>query len=353
MIDPSTKDILSHALSGENINAIFFADQTDVFNYDEETGIDPANPGLYPLIFETIANRANFTWKTNGFGLINDKNRSVTNTEMLVWGTENYDIFVGDWDVTTNRMNLDISFTSQVFDNNLIMVRNVIPTENKNHAWLLNWLYPFHFKVWIMLLVTILLSCFVFQFLEFVGKVRVEDHRSFKKWTLDNLYMSCINFTQNFSHEPSTLAGQIFSVSFAFWAMLIGAAYTANLASMLVRIPEPAFTLNSIQDAINNKMPICMDLQTGILEYMERKYPEALPLFVGRETREMMYNSLNNGECELLLDYEDDFNIKKTKVEFNPDCYLTWEGNAVNKISQSFVTKMDPGNKCSLLVQSK
>jgi len=352
MIDNSTTLTLSQALSGEHINAIFATNTRGLFNYDEETGLDPNFPGLFPKIMDEIAERANFTWRTTGFGFINKTNSSITSTEMLVWGAENYDIFVGEWDVTATRMNLELSFTSEVFDTDVIMVRNVIVTESKDQIFWGNWLYPFEGSVWIMVLVTIILSCFTFQFLEFIGKVRVTDQRSLWKWTLDNFYMCLINFTQNFAHEPTTYAGQVFSVSFAFWAMLIGATYTANLASLLVQeAGSLEFTLNRIQDAIDLKMYICINPKESIMEYMENTHPQALPLFVFKENIEEMYNSLNKGECDLLIGYENEFTIMKMEEEFNPDCHLTWEGRAINEYSQAFVTKMDPGNKCSLLVQ--
>jgi len=340
---------VTEALNGKVVNAIFYTHSTQgLVNYDEETGIDPYNPGLYVNILDHIAKQANFTWRNN-FGLIteNDANRSFT--ELLEWGTDNYDIFIGSWDVTSARINLGISFTSNLFDSDIIMVRNVAPP--KIRIYWFNWLLPFELDVWLVLVFTVIVSSFVFQFLEYIGKAR--DDRSFRKWTMDNLYLGCINFTQNFTHEPSTLGGRIFAISFAFWAMLIGAAYTANLASLLVQESGSGFTLNTINDAIDNGMTMCILALTPTGEYLKRKYPQAIPLLVPRGTVEEMYTSLINGECDLLLDEEQTFHIYKSKMEFNPDCYLTWQGREVINFEQSFATKMDPGEKCSLLVNGK
>ena len=340
----------SEALNGQDLNVIFYTHSTQgLVNYDEETGIDPYDPGLYANILDHIAKRANFTWR-NSFGLIAEKQANRSYTEILHWGTDNYDIVISDWHVTPERINLGISFTSQVFDADIIMVRNVAPPEDLIN-WF-NWLLPFTPDVWLVLFFTVIVSSFVFQFLEYIGKER--DDRSFRKWTMDNLYLGFINFTQNFAHEPSTLGGRIFAFSFAFWAMLMGAAYTANLASLLVRQESGSeFILNTIDDAIDNDMTICIQASTNTEDYLKRKYPQAIPLLVPRDTVEESYTSLNNGECDLVLGEKKTFNVYKSKMEFNPDCHLTWQGRAVTNFDQSFATKMDPGEKCSLLVNGK
>ena len=76
-----------------------------------------------------------------------------------------------------------------------------------------NWLIPFEPEVWFVLLATIVMSCFVYQYLEYMGEQRHQ--RSMRQWTMDNLYLGCMNFTQNFEYEPNTLSVRVFPVFFS------------------------------------------------------------------------------------------------------------------------------------------
>ena len=190
------------------------------FLYDDENGIDPIYPGIHARMLDYIAERGNFTWR-NSFGVWTREqkgNRSIT--DLLVWGADKYDVLVGTYTPSTDRMRRGISFVDGHFDGSLIMIRDVPPPE-EGIGWF-NWLLPFEPGVWVALIVTVVLSSFVYQFIEDIGGTRYKDHGdgSFRSWTMTNLYRSFLNFTVNYSYEPTTLGGRVFGVSFAFWAML-------------------------------------------------------------------------------------------------------------------------------------
>ena len=333
------------ALSGAQINVLMFHGK--FFNYSEDTGIDPDHPGVNANILDYIADTANLTWR-NSFAIWTAEERgNKSYTEFLQWSTDKYDVVIGEWTESTDRMNLGISFINPHFDGSLIMVRDVAPPESKVDIF--NWLSPFSNQVWLVIVAIVIFSSFVNLFLEQIGKQRHED-LSFRKWLMDNLYLSFLNITANYSYEPQTLGGRVFGVSFAFWAMLITAAYTANLASLLVTKTVPTLRVNDIQEAIDLNLKICVHATSYSETYMKENYPFSTPLLVLRANEEDMYDSLLNKECDILLAYKQSFETYKLRDDTNPDCTLAWEGRVVKTLNDGYSSKLDPAVKCTDLV---
>ena len=384
---------VGQGLAGKHVNSMIFSPQSDGYlNYDPKTGIDKNDPGFMANVLDTIADRGSFTWKSSspsssssqsdgggtelGFGYVYDihanedeKTKWYTNfgfgdvydiyankdekkktyTDFLMWAADNFDIVVGDWDITPERINDGVQFTMGIHEADLIMVRNVIPP-GFSVDWS-NWLLPFTYQVWFVVLITILLSAVVYQFLEWMGRKR--ENRSLRKWTMENVYNSFLGFTQNYSHEPSMLSTRFFGISFTLWTMLIGAAYTANLTQLLVTRSDSTFTLDSIEDAIDRQMKICVLTGSDFVEYTAPKYPAVLDLLVYRETVDEQYKALNFGECEVLMDYDHTFQLHQLHKEKNPNCYLKREGRAVATLKQGFATKFSTGIVCSDVVNGE
>lgn len=335
------------ALRGKEISVS--ASPGQYFQYDNETGIDPDYPGVNARMLDYIAARGGFTWRQS-FGVWTREekgNRSIT--DILVWGAEKYDVMVGTYTPSTERMKRAVSFVDGHFDGTLIMVRDVPPPQVQIR-WF-NWLRPFETGVWIVLLVIIIVSSFAYQLIEAIGGKRRESHGdgSFRSWTMANMYKSFINFTANYSYEPTTLGGQIFGVSFAFWAMLISAAYTANLASLLVVRATLEPIVNDIQDVIDQQLPICVHATSYSETYLKERYPGIEPYLVLKPVKEL-YNSLNSGECEIMVAYKQDFEASLRRESDNPRCTLEWQGRQVQPLVDGFATKLDPAVLCTDLV---
>lgn len=248
---------------------------------------------------------------------------------------------------TTGRLEEGIAFCEPWFDGSFIMIDNTQPPIKKSAPRLDNWLRPFSLEVWLMVAATLVLSSLVYQFLESVHGEQEE--RSKRRWFMDNLYLSSINFTQNYVYEPRTLAGRLFGVSFAFWAMLIGATYTANLASLLVDRPNVITPVADINDAIKRQMTFCTHETSASEVYVEETFGTFLTNFPRKEVA-YMYDSLNNGECDLIVGTLQEFEEFKTLKRYNPTCDLEFVGRKIKDVDASFVTKVDPGVKCSGLV---
>lgn len=249
---------------------------------------------------------------------------------------------------SSDRINLGINFMDSFYDSSYIIVRSVVDENNKKEVVWTNWLAPFTHSVWFILLATIIYSSFVNQFLEYLRiKANGKSEDVSRKWsstakmTVDNMYLSFLNFTQQFSYEPSSLAGKIFSISFVFWSMLIGAAYTANLASLLVERSVGGLAINTIQDCIDNQMRVCVHASSKMDEYFTQEYPTLV--MVRGHTRNELYDLLNANECDVLIGAKQHYETVVMKEEYNPDCKLQWNGRKIKEVGSSFATKIDPG----------
>ena len=217
MISTGNSISLRNALSGTELSVSLLLN--DYFRYTDEEGIDPAYPGINAQILDYIAEKANFTWR-NSFGILAyDQMGNGTFTELLEWGVEKYDLMVGTYTPSMDRIDLGVSFVEGYYDGSLIMVRVVEPVE-KTIPWG-NFMDPFTPEVWFTIFAVTLFSSVAFLFIENIGAERGEDDTSFRAWVMGKLYHSFITLTGNYSYEPKTLGGRFYGVVFATWAMII------------------------------------------------------------------------------------------------------------------------------------
>ena len=124
-----------------------------------------------------------------------------------------------------------IAYIEPWFDGSVILIRKQRPPK-ENDVYLWSVFLPFETNLWIMIIGTVIVSAFIFQILEYFGGER--DDRSLSQWTRDSIYLSFLNFTQNYEYAPSSPGSRLYGVSMAIWSLVIAATYTANLASLFV-----------------------------------------------------------------------------------------------------------------------
>eukprot|EP00536_Pseudo-nitzschia_multiseries_P000563 jgi/Psemu1/300173/fgenesh1_kg.7_\ len=261
---------------------------------------------------------------------------------------EKYDIVIGMWTPSSDRMNLGVSFVNGHSDGSIIMIRNE-QTAEAGINWV-NFLQPFEPGVWCVIIAVIMISAFAYQLIEGIGgKGRLYHQKSRRVWLMENMYLSFINFTGNHNYEPQTLGGMMFAFSFGFWAMLITAAYTANLASILVQKRIPDSRLQDIQDAIDQGVSVCIQSGSLMDEYVRENYPQIIPNLVPIPFTDT-FSAINRGECDVLITQSHQFRTALEKKETNPTCTLNWEGRVIKTVKDAFVTKLDPALLCTDLV---
>jgi hypothetical protein len=201
--------------------------------------------------------------------------------------------------------------------------------------------------VWWAILGTIAFSAFFMMFIEYLEGKR--DGRSMTSWFGDHLYLSNMAFSQNFAYQnPRSGAGRVFLSSFAFWAMLIGATYTANLASLLV---ENALSseVSSIKGAMEAQLSICIHDGSASETIVKSLFPkiQTYDKVVKCSTPAEMYRQLRVGGCNLLVGTRQEFQIYKIQEKFG--CGLLQVGDELHISSANFAIKFDPLNCDSVL----
>ena len=218
---------LKDALSGLQLNVLMGNYQGAYFNYNSETGINKDNPGLTAVILDELSRRSKFTWR-NSFGVFYDPQGSEYNetwTDLLVWGTDTYDINIDWWSKNLIRMNLGIAFLREWYDSSIILITKKQPITISNKVVFWNWTRPYEPSVWYLTIFTIILSGICYQIIEYFGNNRqIPEHYKTKRtthwtWFTENVYLSAINFPQNYEYEPKTFAGRLFGISISLWAL--------------------------------------------------------------------------------------------------------------------------------------
>ena len=110
--------------------------------------------------------------------------------------------------------------------------------------------------------------------------------------------------------------------------------------------------LNDIRDAVAQRLPICVHASTYSHDYIKKKFPESIPFLVPLKQKQELYDALNRGDCEILIGYKQEFESELRRIESNPDCMLEYQGRTIETLMDAFTTKLDPGIKCTGLVNN-
>ncbi|CAB9501357.1 receptor subunit 1 [Seminavis robusta] len=359
------------------------------FKLDDAGKIDAVNPGYFIVILDELAKRAGFTWR-DSFGTTNRPGANRSFTELLEWGTDYYDVVVGAFDKTLTRLQLGVSFQEGIFDSSYILIGTAEkPSDPSINLW--QWLEPFETEVWICIVVTILASGVLYQILDVPTPKQTKqnrkrkptfneyrkqqpnnesnqdtDHRGRRSSVSsvagateamydgahtigDGIFLSSLLFTQHFQFVPRTAPSRLFSASMGLWALLISSNYTANLASFFVIENTPTIAIQSVEDAIQNGMAICVWGTSAKAEFMKSKYPQGIFVDVADDHKEM-FSAIRNGACAVGVSARANFDFYKDQTSANPDCDMIWVGRVIKHVPAGFGVKADSGKLCSSLI---
>ncbi|CAJ1948885.1 unnamed protein product [Cylindrotheca closterium] len=342
---------LKDALRGKNLSiASQYGPGFDFFQYDPDEPLSETNPtGMIANVLDELAGRAGFTWR-NSFVAYNTTTADIlvgTGTgkwdRMLKETTSFFDLSVDKWLLTTERLENETVFLHSWFDASLILV----DTGNKPEINWLGFADPFESRVWFTIAGTVLMSAIFMIVIESLENRR--DGRTMKSWFSDHLYLTTLAFSQQFLFiNPKSAAGRVFLSSFAFWATLIGATYTANLASLLVEnaLSSP---IQSIDSAMDSKLSICIHEGSASQTVMESFYPRfrGYPNLVKTRTTRELYERLAEGSCEILVGTRQEYEIFRREEKYG--CNLVQAGVELHAGSASFAIEFDPLNCDSVL----
>jgi hypothetical protein len=162
------------------------------------------------------------------------------------------------------------------------------------------------------------------------------------------IFYSFITMTGHYEFRPQTTAARLLTFSLTFFALIIVAAYTANLVSFLVVRNTEAFKIQSIEEAVLLGAPICVQEAVAIDEYLSEKYPNAK--LVRYESTAEMFMGLKKKQCQIAAVEMSNYDIFSRDAEVNGDCTLKWHGRVENIIPSGIATTIDTGILCTSLI---
>lgn len=336
---------LPKALKGVALRPVLA--QSEFFSLDSEGRIPSDYPGLTAVLLDELCSpqRADCTWR-DSFSVTDPPPTGKTWTDLLEWTTHTYDVSVDWWASSVERMALGVAFPESWYDASIIMVGKKDRSESTAFdPWA--WLTPFDRGVWILILVSIVASGLVYWCLELIDPN--SDKRRLENDPIDTTFLVAIAFTSHFEFHPRTHAARLFTFSVAFWALLVGAAYTANLASFLVVRNQPTLEFTSVAEAVRLNLPLCTYASTQADVAVSQAFPQAN--IVRKELIEQVYEGVSSGECAVAITTVSSWNYFERVSTTNGNCDLEWIGRTFQFVPAGFATVADSGTYCTSLLR--
>jgi Ligand-gated ion channel len=348
----------SDALRGLNLTVVITDYQTgtvdDAFFSLKDGKIQALYPGLLAVILDEVASRAGFSWR-NTFATvspldpINDVNK--TWTDILLWGVEVFDISAEVWGKSAARMSKGVSFPMGWYDSSLVLVENFRPGQSREVVNLWGFLNPFDYTVWLSICGFIVLTGLTYWLLEYLDVNTDESH--VLENPIGNIYRAATTTTGHFGFEPSTHSARILGFSWTFWALIVGAAYTANMASFLVSPKMSFYRINSFQDAIDTKAAVCVKGGDVVDSLMTELQPNVN--LVRKNSNEDAFLALRVnptlGGCDTAVFELNSLLLYEKNKEVNFDCTLASEKQVQLHVPSGMATAIDTGLfRCTSLI---
>mmetsp|Transcript_9718 Transcript_9718/g.14976 ORF Transcript_9718/g.14976 Transcript_9718/m.14976 type:complete len:591 (-) Transcript_9718:22-1794(-) len=347
------------ALQNISIRAFVLNDGTYVKMNDQHI-IDEEYPGIAIEIMDEACRLAGCTWRDSFYALnietFQEKLSSpdfagIGFTEFFDWSTNAYDITVTFATDLLQRRKLGISFPEHWFESDIIMVAKK-EKDSKNNKFLyilFAWSNPFSVGVWIMIGITILLSGFIYWIMEKIDP-ETDQICSQKEYLSPAMhtFLAAQSFTGHFEFKPRTHAARLFSLSLSFWALVIGASYTANLASFLVVTKMDSDTIDTVETAVRKGLRLCTVKGFASEAVVMKRFPNTK--FVRRSTELTLYQGVREEICDIAITQRDSWRTYQQLPAFNGDCDLEWIGRQYADLSSGFATRSDAGHLCTSLI---
>jgi len=338
---------LADALQGFSIRAALNCPRDYCF-VDQDGNLNDTHPGLYAYLLDNLAERARFDWRSD-FVLIdpNEMPPEKSFTDLLEWKTETYDLAVSWWTKTSERVRMGIDFPDGWYDSSIILVGKKELSSSSSFAndfEMFSFLDPFQWDLWLMIVITIILSGLIYWLLEKLDPR--SDKRRLDQSPIENMFITGVAFTTHFEFTPRTNIAWAFALSVSFWAMIVGSAYTANLASFLVVQQTPKLQITSVEDAVAYGKRICVYKGTAIADTLTKHFRHGR--FVRKEDLNGSLQGVLEGDCTVAAVAMGVWQTWRRHSDWS--CQLEWIGRKYKDIPAGFATRHDAGEKCTSLI---
>jgi hypothetical protein len=333
------------ALSGLELSVGVVDQPNELYlNFKEDGTIDEDDPGIFVLLLDELARRANFTWRDSYARVLppnTTANAMLTWTDVLVDSVNRYDLSFAEWVQSHERIGLGVFFPVGWYDTSTIFIRNT-------RAGVINdfnfrsWLKPFDTTLWLLLCLGFVYSRAMYWVIDKIG-----DDGSPKE--ISNLEKVLrIRMVEMVYDSDNSNAKRIFNISISIFAMVFVSSYTANLATFLISQSEPDFNYVSMEDLDSRFTPICVRENDAVYEQLSADFKT---MNFKRSANILdTYKNLVVGDCKVVATRRADFDIFEREQAANPGCTLEWVGRAEYINFGGMATIVDMNASCTSLV---
>lgn len=210
------------------------------------------------------------------------------------------------------------------------------------------WIEPFDVNVWYMLIITTAVTGIIYFLME-----RLDPHsdkRRLHKSPVEATFLVAVNLTQHFEFQPRTHPARLLSFSASVFALVIGASYTANLASFLVNANQPSHSINSLDDAVRGNLQLCVSRSTQSDLAVSSAFPLARITRVDGLQGDVI-QAVSDGLCDVGVTTVAAWNELQRNKTLTGGCRLEWRGRAFQNVPAGITTKADSGRFCTSLLR--
>lgn len=181
---------------------------------------------------------------------------------------------------------------------------------------------PFSFELWITIIVVTIVVGISYTIL---GIDSTTSFREFRTNMIESIYKASLEVMQGADPtEKRSLAQRSVTVTWAFFILIIIAAYTANLAAFLSQ-EKTFFGLKTVENCVAKNCNMCSIDSTVLRTQMKQKYP-SLRLTSKYNSPGLMMADLKAGICDAAIVSEFDWQLNE---DWSGDCENTFIGDLV------------------------
>merc|ERR1711862_955591 len=297
-------------------------------------------PHITVDVFNTLALRAGFYWR-DSCTLINSPEENETWDDVLNYTINEYDLALGFWSRTIDRLSSGILYPEPWYDNSLIMFQQ---KQNKKMKFdFFSFLYPFSAGVWLLIAFTIPVTGLLYYFVECLNNRRTNTVMDIS--LRDSFFFTYQGLLCHNELKPVSFTSRSILGSLLFLSLVITSSYTANLASFLVN-ENLILQINDFEDVLSNNFLVCSTRAVGQEIELRKKYPTGN--YMLKETKSEVLNAVSVGECRIGVTDYSTFRVYKGDKNYS-NCNLEWVGRRIAPHMASFAIK-DIKDRCSYIL---
>jgi len=205
--------------------------------------------------------------------------------------------------------------------------------------------HPFPLSVWLAIGASIIFTGVIYIIIENINCLT----RPSSERCGAIFYYSAMVFNGQSDFSPRSNLGRLITWSWTFWAMIVGSAYTASLATSLVAEQAPySNQVNAISDVEAACSRVCVRKGGYEDELVTNKLPDN-PI-IRKTDDDSVFKSLIDTECDIAVVEMMMWKRYENSKEVNKDCRLEQRGSPYKFLMAGAATSADSDLYCTSLI---